>query len=248
MLAHPGHELRVLGWAKRLRPMVAMLTDGSTNQSPSRIPLSLEVMATLGCPTLDAHDGLRDADVFAALLAGETGLFLEIAERLADCLDAHAIDRVVSDSVEGFNPTHDLCAPLVARAVRLCGAKTSRTIAHYTFPLINPVDMVPRSADDILVELDDAELAGKLDLARRYAVRAGGALVDEVDQIVAHLGVAGLAKEVLAIADLDRDFSRFQGAEPYYESRGKKQVEAGIYQHAISYRQHVLPILEALRA
>lgn len=248
VLGHPGHELRVLGWAKRSRPMVAILTDGSGSEGQSRIPLSLEIMDALGCRSLQAQGRLTDAEIYAAILSGRVEEFLTIADGIADSLEANAIDRVVSDSVEGYNPTHDLCAALAARATRLCANRTGRTMIHYTFPLTGPAVTDSVSADAILVELDATEVNTKLDLSRQYAARAGGVLVDEVEDMINRFGAEGFAREMFVPADLDRDFSPYLDTQPYYESYGQKRVAAGHYQHAIRYREHMLPILDALRA
>jgi hypothetical protein len=248
LLGHPGHELRVLGWATRQRPLTAVLTDGSGADGVSRMPMTLAILDAIGCPSLAMHDGLTDAGIYAAILDGRTSQFLDIAERFAERLQAFEISHVVSDGVEGYNPTHDLCAALAARATRLCAARTGRPVAHYTFPLVGPAvpEAIPAEAE--LVELDDAEVSAKLQLSRQYAARAGGVLVAEVEEMIERLGVAGFAREMLAPAELDRDFSPFQHTPPFYESYGQQRVAAGHYKQAIRYREHMLPILETLLA
>jgi len=236
----------VLGWASRQQPAVWLLTDGSGSDGESRIPMSMEVLDAIGCKT-QPHGGLDDAGIYAAILAGQVDLFQDIAERFADWLQQQDIECVVSDGVEGYNPTHDLCAALTACAVRLCAARSGRQIRHYTFPLVGP--SVPATMPDgaILVELEDSEVAEKLALSRNYAARAGGALVAEVEEMIERLGVSGFAREMLAPANLDRDFSRHLEEKPFYESYGEQKVAAGVYPEAIRFRRHMLPILEALQ-
>lgn len=247
LLGHPGHELRVLGWASRQRPAVSLLTDGSGSEGESRVPMSLEVLDAIGCRTR-SHGGLDDAGIYAAILAGRIDLFLGVAEQFADWLQLQDVDRVVSDGVEGYNPTHDLCAAMTACAVRKCVARNGRDIKHYTFPLVGP--SVPAAVPDgaIVVELDESEVAAKLALSRGYAARAGGALVAEVEEMIERLGTSGFAREMLAPADLDRDFAAFVQTKPFYESYGEKKVAAGVYAEAIRFEQHMLPILDALQA
>ena len=246
LLGHPGHELRVLGWASRQRPAVSLLTDGSGSGGESRIPMSRQVLGAIGCQTQD-HGGLDDAGIYAAILSGRIDFFLGIVERFADWLQLQNVDRVVSDGVEGYNPTHDLCAAMTASAVRICAARNGRHIGHYTFPLIGPPVPAPVPEGAILVELDDSEVDEKLALSRDYAARAGGALVAEVDEMIERLGAPGFAREMLAPADLERDFAQFRHNIPFYESYGEKKVLAGVYPEAIRFQRHMLPILAALQ-
>ena len=246
LLGHPGHELRVLGWASRQQPAVCLLTDGSGSDGESRIPMTVEVLDTIGCK-MQAHGGLDDAGIYAAILAGQVELFLGIAERFADWLQQQEVDCVVSDGVEGYNPTHDLCAALTARAVRICAARSGRRMSHHTFPLVGPSVPATMPEGAILVELQDSEVAEKLALSRSYAARAGGVLVAEVEEMIERLGASGFAREMFAPANLESDFARQLEERPFYESYGEKKVAAGVYPEAIQFKRHMLPILEALQ-
>jgi hypothetical protein len=37
------------------------------------------------------------------------------------------------------------------------------------------------------------------------------------------------------------------GALPFYEQHGERQVKAGLYTHVIRYREHIAPLAEELR-
>lgn len=246
VLGHPGHELRVLGWASANRPCVAVLTDGSGHEGDSRIDLTTDLLAAMQCPTGPIYGATTDRALYARLLACDADFFLDLAERLAAWLHSERIDVVASDGIEGYNPTHDLCTAIVARSVRQV-ASNGRHIRHCTFALTDapPPDPMPDAA--LLVVLDDAALESKLSLARRYAHRAGGALVDEVDEMIARFGRAAFAREVFVPADESRDFAPFATTKPFYETHGERQVAAGRYRDVIRFRAHMLPILQALR-
>src|SRR5213075_735251 len=98
--------------------------------------------------------------VYAAILSGDAAVFVDCATRLAAWLRDANVDCVASDGIEGYNPTHDLCAAMVAHAARRAGVR------HYTFPLVGPTvpDVVP--GDALRFWLDDAALDDKLALSR----------------------------------------------------------------------------------
>jgi len=246
VLGHPGHELRVLGWLRAQRPCVAILTDGSGSDGQSRIVPTDEILRHAGCVTAPVYGACSDRQLYAALLSGETRMFVELAERLAQWLQDSAATAVVSDGVEGYNPTHDLCAALTARAARLVSRRRDSALPHYTFPLVGPFVTEPLPPGALLFELDAEQLADKLALSRRYAQRAGGVLVEEVEEMIGRLGEAAFAREMLAPAHVARDCAQYAEAAPYYGIYGQRQVEAGRYRDVIRYLEHVQPLLRVL--
>jgi hypothetical protein len=246
VLGHPGHELRVLGWLRAQRPCVAVLTDGSGSDGRSRIVPTDEILRHAGCAIAPVYGGCSDRQLYAALLGGDTRLFVDLAGQLAQWLEDSAATRVVSDGVEGYNPTHDLCAALTSRAARLVSRRRGRALQHYTFPLVGPFVAQPLPPGALLFDLDSDQLADKLALSRQYAQLAGGVLAEEVDEMIARLGEAAFAREMLAPADVARDCAEYAASPPYYETYGQRQVEAGRYRDVIRYREHVQPLLRVL--
>lgn len=248
VLGHPGHELRVLGWASAYRPCVSVLTDGSGHDGISRLGLTSDILAQMQCRTGAVYGDFTDRHIYARLLAHDAGFFIGIADRLAAWLQAERIDVVASDGIEGYNPTHDICTAVVARAVRLASEACGRRILHYAFPLTDAPPPEPAPHDALLTELDPDALDAKLGLSRRYARQAGGALVDEVEDMITRFGRAAFAREVFVPANEERDFAPFSATPPFYETHGERQVAAGRYRDVIRFRQHMAPILDALRA
>lgn len=248
VLGHPGHELRILGWAAAHRPCVAVLTDGSGHDGVSRIGLTTDILAQMQCRTGSIYGDFTDRDIYARLLAHDVDFFLDLAERLSAWLQAERIDVVASDSIEGYNPTHDICAALVVRAVRLASAACGRHIRHYAFALTDAPSPEPAPLDALLTELDADALDAKLTLSRQYARQAGGALVDEVEDMISRFGRQAFATEILVPADEAREFAPFTATPPFYETHGERQVAAGRYRDVIRFRQHMVPVILALRA
>lgn len=247
ILGHPGHELRVLGWLRERRPAIAVLTDGSGHGATSRIDLTTDLVDAAGCRRSALYGGYTDGDFYRAMLDGDHDFYLALAERLAAWLVEENVGLVASDAAEGYNPTHDLCAALAGRAARLAAQRSQRDIAHFTFLLTGPPGAQP-AADALVLELGSVALAEKLVEARRYAARAGGALVEEVDTMIRSYGEASFAHEALVPANLPMAFESFAARAPFYETHGEKQVAAGLYQQVIRYRTHVAPIIDALAA
>jgi hypothetical protein len=246
VLGHPGHELRVLGWLRAHRPCVAILTDGSGSDGHSRIAPTDEILRHAQCVPGPVYGGSSDRQLYAALLGGDARVFVDLAEQLAQWLQDIAASGVVSDGVEGYNPTHDLCAAVTARAARLVARRRGGVLPHYTFPLVGPFVTQPLPAGALLFDLDPAQLADKLALSRQYARRAGGVLVEDVEEMIERLGEAAFAREMLAPADVARECVQYAASPPYYETYGQRQVEAGRYRDVIRYREHVQPLLRAL--
>jgi hypothetical protein len=248
IVGHPGHALRVLGWLRACRPVVAVLTDGSGSGETGRIGLTTELLDAAGCRRAGIYGALSDREVYAAILAGDAGVFLALSERLAAWLVEEQIDLVASDPAEGFNPTHDLCAAIAARAARIASAARGVPVDHVTFVLLGPPTVDDPPAQAVVLTLDASALADKLAEARRYAALTGGALVGELDAMIALYGEAAFRTEFFVPARVPETFAGFAHEAPYYEKHGEKQVAAGRYTDVIRYREHLQPIVAVLAA
>jgi hypothetical protein len=245
IIGHPGHELRVLGWVRAAKPLVAILTDGSGADGAPRIDQTTQLLDD------DLHRsafyGLAsDREVYRAILEQDLDYFLALSSRLADELCEHRIECVAGDSIEGYNPTHDLCSLLIDRAVRLASGRTGVAVRHYAFPLLGSPRPDGLSADCQCLRLTPDELVLKLASIRQYAQSAGGVLVTEVDDLLDRFGEQAFAEEVFDRVDIAAALSAFDDAKPYYETYGERQVTAGKYRFVIRYREHIAPIARAL--
>jgi hypothetical protein len=246
IIGHPGHELRVLGWVRAARPLVAILTDGSGADGVPRIDQTTELLNGSLARRSTLYGVASDREMYRAILEQDLDYFVALSDRVADELCEHRIECVAGDSIEGYNPTHDLCSLVIDRAVRLASRRMGVAVRHYAFPLVGaprPGGLLP---DSETLRLSPGELAIKLAGIRQYAESAGGALLGEVDDMLQRFGEQALAEEVFDRMDVAAALSAFTDEKPFYETYGERQVTAGKYRFVIRYREHVAPIVCAL--
>ena len=247
IIGHPGHELRVWGWMRLTRPLVAVLTDGAGHHGRSRLDLSRTVCTAAGA-TPSEHFGLMsDADVYQALLDGDVERFTGCAAILSDWLIAQGIEVVAGDAVEGYNPTHDLCRAIIDAAVRQ--ASIVRPIETFAFDLTGRPGPPADGADAVAVALDAETLAAKLDTCESYGRAVGGTLLDEIHQMLAAFGSEPFGTEYLRRHDpWTAAAGEHSGGRPFYETYGEQRVSSGHYQQVIRQAEHLEPVQRALRA
>src|SRR5687767_14482560 len=82
IFAHPGHELRAHHILERVRPVVAVLTDGSGSTGTSRLDHTRGLLATAGARPAEVFCAMSDRDAYAALMAANGKPFLTVRDRL----------------------------------------------------------------------------------------------------------------------------------------------------------------------
>jgi len=234
LVAHPGHELLLHGWISRNKPAVHVLTDGAAHSS-GRLASTAEFLRDAGARTGSIFGRLSDAEAYEMLLERNVALVYSIVSELANELQNEQPSIIVSDSAEGYNPVHDLCRLIAGAAIAMAGVRTKQ----YEFAVVNH----PQSFDaaEIVVELDDAEYAAKMERSRRQA----GALIDIDDLLKKHGADAYRLEALRAVADwraID------EGETPLYERFGEERVAAHRYTNVIRRREHMLPLRDALCA
>ncbi len=249
VMAHPGHELRVYGWLAAARPVVCILTDGSGHTRQSRLASTTRILETVGATPGDIYGASTDAAVYRACLAHDHDFFFRLADNLAETLVHHEIDYLAGDATEGYNPGHDVCRMLINAAIELAQRVHHRTIRNYDFLLMALPDECPAELRDraYRLRLDDPMLERKLAAARAYPE-----ISSEVDSALSLLGTEAFRVECLRpVADLPTgssdSFESKADEPPFYERHGEQQVATGYYQQVIRYRQHLLPLADALR-
>jgi hypothetical protein len=240
VIAHPGHELRVYHWVSSARPYVFVLTDGSGHRK-SRLDRTTRMVSSLGARQGSIYGRLSDAEIYAAILARDTGLFVGLAGELAEALVRDRIEYLAGDAIEGYNPAHDVCRLVIDAAVRKA-CRMNHSVENYE------IVVAGRMADEglaarpgvISIVAGEQQNAEKLRAARDYSE-----LEADVNRILAHEGIASLKSEYLSPVNSDSN-GRWLEQPPYYEAYGEKQVAAGRYEEVIRYRDHVLMIGDAL--
>ncbi len=266
-VAHPGHELAVHGWLERVRPTVFTLTDGSGHLGISRVASTTNLLAQLDAAPGAIYGQHTDHDIYAALLAGDTELFVDLAGELATSFHACAAGGVAGEAAEGYSPVHDVWRMTVNAAVELVRRRAAPDLLNYEFTLFARQASCPaeRQLAAIWLDLDDAAWRRKLAAARRYpelAREVEAALTGDVSPLLggfpelaaaAAEAIGPLGKEAFLVECLrsvpagEIDPGPPQ-PRPFYESYGENLVASGKYAQVIRYRQHLQPVGAALRS
>jgi hypothetical protein len=150
---------------------------------------------------------------------------------------------VVGDAIEGFNPSHDVCRLALNAAVRMAERASGEAIANYDFLLVGSPAECPAHlrGDAYWIHLDDAALERKLQAAHGYPELAA-----EVGAAIERWGTAPFRTECLRPADAGDAYGWPADQKPYYETYGEKRVAEGVYDRVLRYREHVMPLADAL--
>jgi hypothetical protein len=263
LLAHPGHELVIHGFVEQSRPLVAVLTDGSGSTGQSRVGSTTRMLESSGAEPSEFYGGFTDQQCYAALLAHDDSLFIEMTEELADVLVAARIEMVVGDASEGWNPIHDVWRSVVNAAVDLASHRLgTRGIRNFDFLLFGSHRTATESCSSqaIALQLDEAAYERKLASGETYAE-----LHAEVQAAMSG-STSSIVRSPQLSAELDRRLGglnaaayRFELLRPVtgaiapvseprvYELYGEMMVAAGRYKEAIRYDRHLAPVELALR-
>jgi hypothetical protein len=242
VIAHPGHELRILGWMGRMRPLVCVLTDGSGSRDEGRLESTTRVLEHTGATAGPVYGVMSDKEVYAAILGHDHDRFTRLADDLAGVIASIGADCVVGDAIEGYNPSHDVCRLVINAAVRMA-SRGAAAPANYDYLLVGPpgecaVELRDRA---YFLELDDAALDDKLQAARCYPE-----LTAEVDHALDKFGLAPFRTECLRPSDHTSRYGWDPAVTPYYETFGEQRVAAGVYKDVLRFREHVMPLADAL--
>lgn len=253
-------------WLETNRPDVWVLTDGSGHRGRSRIDSTTRVLQANGAVPGPVYAHMSDADLYEAVLNFEHRPFIEVVDRLAAALVQQNISCVAGDAEEGYNPAHDICRLIVNAAVNLAKLKGHRHVPNYDFTLAGaPAHCSDELRDgSVWLNLDDAAFTRKVSAARNYpelqaeveAALTGAAnasfrndpILNERSRSTYGVSTANNFRvECLRRVDLN-GAKRDKDVVPFYEEYGERQVRAGHYTRVLRYREHMLPLAEALEA
>jgi hypothetical protein len=236
--AHPGHELVVYGWLEHARPRVFVFTDGSGGSGTSRLGHSHDILSTIGASAGSIFGRATDRDMYSMILHGRTEFFVDLAGELAAAITEHKPPYVVTDPIEGYNPVHDLCAPIAAAAIELATAAGARTIAQFEFSMHPPHDGRPGTTT--------RELSAGAVARKRAALNGYEPLRLEFEARTAAYGDALIRRESFTRVHSGSRETTFPNGQPDYERTGRERVADGRYSRLITYDEHVRPIIDAL--
>ena len=242
---HPNHELAIHGFVQRMRPHILFLTDGG---GEARSAESRAALARLGLAEHVKFLGVPESVLYQALVDGDASIFSELAAAIRHEVERVGARQVLCESVEFYNPLHDLTLPLVRAATR--GMKGIEVLE---FPLIAERAEAPgsyrvqrppasRSADVLSFRLTKEEVRWKLRAARE----SYPSLRTQMGPVLDGVEVAQAALECfLPAAPLPAP-----GPEHVlrYEARAHLLAREGRIDRAITWRDHFLPAVASLES
>jgi AcrR family transcriptional regulator len=243
IVAHPGHELRVFRWMEEFRPIYCCITEGSGGIGTPRIASTGALLDKVGVTRGPIYGRYSDKEVYQLLLSGNVEAFAQLAIELADFLVSAGVNCVVGDAVEGFNPVHDVCRFLIDGAVERVRRRTGRVLQNYDFVLDGKPDACPDSLRSGVTRLDLDEDALDRKIAAAFAYRE---LRQEVDLALGRFGRGAFGVEYLRPTTTRMMLEQFDRELPAYERYGQMRVNERRYDEIIRYRQHVLPVRQAI--
>jgi hypothetical protein len=241
LVAHPGHELLLHGWLHAELPRVFVLTDGSGRDGVSRLDATTRLLQGAAVPSGGIYGRHRDTEIYDALLERNTGVFVGLAQELAKSFTSDAIDRVVGDAAEGWNPIHDAFRLVVNAAAVLASRDRVRPIEVFEFPLFGAPGPGPQPEGALHVSLSPRQQEAKREAALHYVE-----LDREVRWILERYGETGYTTEWLRPSAAVTGGYRPAEDPPVYEKYGEFLARSGQLAHAIRYREHLLPVAAAL--
>jgi hypothetical protein len=241
LVAHPGHELLLHGWLHAERPRVFVLTDGSGRDGTSRLDATTGPLQRAGVPIGSVYGRYPDRAIYDALLDLDFALFVGLAEELAKELASEGVARVVADAAEGFNPIHDAFRLTVNTAAALASRERGRPVDVFEFSLFERPGPGPAADRAIALPLDARGRAAKRVAALEYVE-----LDREVRWSLDRYGEDSYTTEWLRPGTIPAGAYPVPEEPPVYERYGEFLARSGQLTRVIRYREHLLPLAEAL--
>ena len=135
IIGHPGHELRAFKFIKDFKPDIFIITDGSGSYNNSRIHNSIKIIDSLGAKFIKLFEPIPDKKIYSFILEGNISEIQKVKKCISEKIINEKYDFIIGDSVEGFNPTHDLCRYLINSVVKDAQNQSSIAISNYSFDL-----------------------------------------------------------------------------------------------------------------
>ncbi|GJL96457.1 MAG: hypothetical protein DHS20C06_02740 [Hyphobacterium sp.] len=243
IFAHPGHELRILHALKQLQASCLFLTDASASTGRSRIHLTDQTLISAGLPKRELFAPQPDSTLYAVMTSGIDAPLRVLRNDIIALLEKRMPRFLITDSAEGYNPVHDLCHFMVISIA------ANKRIPVFDIALDgDPADFGHARPENCLdFTMDAPALSAKLLLIQNYIDAAGPQLSQEAEQLLARYGRGAQAKEILRPALQWTEYdSAFRVRAPFFEEHGRRRVREGKYESALTYSDHLRPILESL--
>jgi len=243
VIGHPGHELQVFRFSEIIKPIVAVLTDGSGFSGSSRLYQTQEILSEMGSTESSIMGRFTDKTLYQIIFQKDLSQLFHLLDELVEILITHEIEVVMGDAIEGFNPTHDLCRYIINNAVRIAEKALNCNIANFDFPLDAPPASMdnPPNSDTRSIHLNEEDWNRKYQAAMNYKELAW-----DIQNAIGNYGTEIFRTEFLRPVSHPEKLKAWSGVQPQYELYGRARVASGKYRDIISFSRHMKPIGEAL--
>ncbi len=242
LIAHPAHELLLYGWMAEAKPTVHCLTTGAAYGKSARIHRTELLLQQTESSLGKIFGRISDQDLYAMLLENRTTPLVDLTWELADALVQDDVQTVVGDAAEGEILVHDVWRGMIDAAVRLASGHYQHLVQNLEFAIETMPSSV-RDTRDMVLSLDRQRIARKEAAIGDYIE-----IQTEAGRLRQRYGMRLIEQEVVRLATSGQQWLIGQAAARGYEQRAQRQVRQGRYRVAMSFQQHVLPLLEALEA
>lgn len=264
IVAHPSHGNRLHGWLEAVSPRVYILTDGSGLSGTPVIAEAAAYVEQVGAKPGSVFGRFTDLALYGAILNQDIELFCDLTDELADEIIEKQFDYVVGDAMEGYSPVHDVCRIVVDCAIE-AARKRGRAVRSYDYAMFELPDSCSDDVRDrsILLSLDDEVFKRKIDATRKHypklveeleaAIRVDGSgslkdYLDSIGQTASSVGAGLDMYRTECLRPVTDSATPDWSGRPFYEGRNEALVQAGHFDRAIKFRDHLRPLATALRA
>ncbi len=244
IIGHPGHELRIYKFLKEFTPDVFIITDGSGANNSSRIDNSIRLINALGAKYIDTIQPIPDTLLYEYIIQHNFTAIVALQKSIKALIIQNNYNLIVGDSLEGFNPTHDLCRYLINGIVKEINSdEANELVFNYSFDL----DAAPNKIinnhhnNDFYLLLSDKELDDKITAGLNYTE-----LKYEIEKALNLFGKKAFNKEIFWWVENDHSIKNWNECAPLYEKYGKERVGNGIYSEVIEFEKNMKPLANLL--
>jgi hypothetical protein len=263
VFSHPNHEIAIFGLLQRLKPHLVYLTDGGGEKRVEQTRQGLKSIDLLD----RAHFlNYTENSFYEALLTCDFAFYEKVASQVQALFQVIRPLQVLCDTIEFYNPLHDMSLPIVRAALR-----KSASAEIFEVPLVyqKPAETeayelqrmpASRRGEQIEFQLSQQELAAKVsarDQIYTILIEPTGlrppTIVPQFDRhphvtlgaLILALPLTHIALEVIAPAC--SSLPTPDGEQVLrYEQRAQILRERGKIEREITYAQHYQPVAMSL--
>jgi hypothetical protein len=249
VVSHPAHLLTVVGMVLRWRPHVLLLTGSAAPAAAGQGDLIRRGLAMIGLEDRVHGLAIDEAQSYREALAGNFAFHMSVTSLILDWIKEFRPEAIFGDAFELTNYHHDVGRVLLDAAIKR-SREDGLDVTNYEFPLSFRAARVGAplqfgvfpSGYYELFRLSREEIATKVQIID-WAAR--------LDKLIAELAPLFPGPEIERYRKIppDRDYSvPPPGLARHYDDRGREEVTAGRYTHAISFEGHFVPLVRFLAA